>query len=318
MQCGARKDGGPSQAGSAQEARGGSCSSATAVTADGEGASATDHQGEEAEAVAGAGAATSSAPLLPGTSMPKRSQEKGQTPATHILRALHCGPRNNGKYDALYTLTSAWHAQLCEFFGLGESLPPGQIVSRSITGKSLFFIGSAALRLLTADAAAKFKLVNTGTRVLEKVDARDGIAFPFRLCQEGAAWLVPHMTQSSTQRIFASTADILQILQRRHLPVSNVRSATLREALLAARPGSIVLVHDVDGLNALPVGKPMPLVLAATRSSGESPMVELGVKAAEAISLYNRTANQPGGVDTTVQTPSEKDGPSVQAGAVAQ
>ena len=46
-----------------------------------------------------------------------------------------------------------------------------------------------------------------------------------------------------------------------------------------------------------PSGKPLPLVLAATKSApsaGGAAQVELVVKQPEATSLYNRTANQPG------------------------
>ena len=52
-------------------------------------------------------------------------------------------------------------------------------------------------------------------------------------------------------------------------------------------------VAGAEGMGALATGKPMPLVLAASRTVGKAPHVELVVKQAEAISLYNRTANQP-------------------------
>ena len=51
-------------------------------------------------------------------------------------KALHCGPRNNGKYDAMYTLTPEWHEQLSEFIGLSNTLPSDQLVTRSVTGKA--------------------------------------------------------------------------------------------------------------------------------------------------------------------------------------
>ena len=38
------------------------------------------------------------------------------------------------------------------------------------------------MQLLRADASAKLKLVNTGTRLLEKSELR-GLSFPFRLTQ---------------------------------------------------------------------------------------------------------------------------------------
>ena len=58
-----------------------------------------------------------------------------------------------------------------------------------------------------------------------------------------------------------------------------------------ARPGALAIVHDASATGALVAGAPLPLVLAATRSEGEAPRVELVVKHAEALSLYNRTAH---------------------------
>lgn len=97
----------------------------------------------------------------------------------------------------------------------------------------------------------------------------------------------------SRQRVFAPTADVLTLLRRRAMPVSGLRNAACREAILAAEPGAIAIIHDPEGMGALAAGKPMPLVLAASRTVGKAPHVELVVKQAEAISLYNRTANQP-------------------------
>ena len=159
-----------------------------------------------------------------------------------MLCALHGGPRTNGKYDALYHLTPSWHEELKAFFGVGSSFPSAQLVTRSVTGKAIFFIGTAVLKLLTADAASKFKLVNTGTKILEKAEPREGVPFPFRLCQEGAAWLAQHMG-GSKQRVFLSTIDLLLLLQRRSMAISAFRSESLKQALAAAH-NALVLVHD--------------------------------------------------------------------------
>lgn len=70
--------------------------------------------------------------------------------------------------------------------------------------------------------------------------------------------------------------------------------------------GAVVLVHDAEGIGQIPYGKPMPLVLAAMRSSGANPHVELVVKASEAMSLYNRTANRPAAALETAGVELEK------------
>ena len=263
-----------------------------------QGAAAEPPAGGDPSAASAAGTGTSSSASGDGSGGSLQSRipsQKGTPAAPHVLCALHCGPRNNGKYDALYHLTPSWHEELKAFFGVGSSFPSAQLVTRSVTGKAIFFIGTAVLKLLTADAASKFKLVNTGTKILEKAEPREGVPFPFRLCQEGAAWLAQHMG-GSKQRVFLSTIDLLLLLQRRSMAISAFRSESLKQALAAAQPGALVLVHDPAGRNELDYGKPLPLVLAATRSASSSPggpvHVELVVKAAEAISLYNRTAGQ--------------------------
>jgi len=200
---------------------------------------------------------------------------------------MHCGPRNNGKYDALYTLTPAWHAEFAAFFGM-EHFPAEQLVTRSVTGKAVYFIGAPVRALLAADSSAKLKLVNTGTRVLEKAEVRPGVTWHFKLAQEGAHCLVRHMTR---QRLFVPTADLLDLLRRRTMPAAAFRSAAFREALAAASPGAIAIVHDAAGAGELVLGEPLPLVLAATRTDSTPPVVELVVKQQEAISLYNRTAH---------------------------
>ena len=216
------------------------------------------------------------------------ASQQNQQPGAHVLEALHCSPRNNGKYDAMYTLTPAWHAELSSFFGLSEHFPSAQLVTRSIGGKAIFFIGSGVLKLLAADTQSKLKLVNTGTRVIEKVEAHPGIAWPFRLSQDGVHCLVQHM---SRQRLFASTPDILDLLRRRTMPLSSFRNERFKEALLAAEPGAIAIVHDVHDTGDLVAGQPMPLVLAATRTPTDPPSLELAIKQAESLSLYNRTAH---------------------------
>ena len=158
-------------------------------------------------------------------------------------------------------------------------------MSRSITGKALFLIGSAILQLLQADSSAKLHLVNTGTKVLERVEPREGVRFHFRLAQEGVAWLVPYM---SRQRIFIGTADLEQLLRRRSMHVSHFSSPAVREALLGADAGALAIVHDPAGANQLVDGQPTPLVLAASRGVGDSPLIEIGVKQAESASLLNR------------------------------
>ena len=101
--------------------------------------------------------------------------------------------------------------------------------------------------------------------------------------------MVPHMRK---QRLFASTADVLDLLRRRNMPLSAFRSAAFREAAQAATAGTVAIVHDEAETGAMVVGKALPLVLAATLTSGTAPHIELVVKQAEALSLYNRIAHR--------------------------
>jgi len=176
------------------------------------------------------------------------------------------------------------------FLGLGDGFPTEQLVTRSVTGRAIFLMGGAVLRLLRADASAKLHLVNTGTKVLEKVEARPGHPFPFRLMQEGVHHLAPLMTR---QRLFASTADLLELLKRRYMPAAALTSDALRAAVLAADDGCVAIVHDPQGTGTMPADGPLPLVLAATRTPGLAPTLELSIKGSEAASLYNRTAPTP-------------------------
>lgn len=217
-------------------------------------------------------------------------QQKGKPAAAHVLRVLHCGAKNRGSYDALYELTPSWHAELGAFYGLPATFPYEQLISRSVVGKTIFLIGSAVLRLLRADGGSKLHLVHTGTKLLERLDARPGLPFAFRLAQEGAAFLAPHMRR---QRVFVPTTDLLELLRRRTMSVGGLGCETLRAALLAAAPGGLALVHDPEGTGTLRVDQPLPLVLAAIRSVGDAPVIELVVKNAECTSLYNRIANLP-------------------------
>ena len=249
---------------------------------------------------AGGTCSTADAATSSGVATPSSSQlvshipsQRNQQPGPHVLKALHCGPRNNGKYDAMYTLTPEWHEQLSEFIGLSNSFPSDQLVTRSVTGKGIYFIGKSVLRLLSNDTHSKLKLVNTGTRVLERAENNKpghdpNNAFPFRLMQEGVHCLVPYMTK---QRLFLSTSDILDLLRRRVMPSSAFKSLAFRQQLLEAKPGAIAIVHDVHNTGELVMGEPLPLVLAATRTATSMPMVELVIKQAEALSLYNRAAH---------------------------
>ena len=254
---------------------------------------------------------SSTAATAPAALVSRIPSQQNLKPGPHVLAALHCSPRNNGKYDAMYTLTPAFHAELAAFFGMHASFPTDQLVSRSIGGKSVFFIGSSVRRLLTADIHSKYKLVNTGTKVLEKVDTPNG-GWPFRLAQEGVHCLVEHM--SPKQRLFLPTADLLDLLRRRTMPTSSFRSARFKAALTAAAPGAIAIVHDAHDTNELVAGTPLPLVLAAVRTTSNPPHVELVVKQAEALSLYNRTAhNVKGATEGVVDVMAE-----VQAEAKAE
>lgn len=51
-------------------------------------------------------------------------------------------------------------------------------------GKQIFIVSQPVLEILKSDSSAKLKLVNTGTRLLERSDLR-GVRFPFRLTQVG-------------------------------------------------------------------------------------------------------------------------------------
>lgn len=212
-QCGASKEGTEDKA-----VVDGSGVAASSLT---DGVGAGDEAGREGDeggaGVGGSGAGIAATPPVTSAAalQSRIPNQKGQAAAAHVLRALHCGPRNNGKYDALYSLTPEWHAQLASFLGLNDSFPSSQLVrawdlnasvaalairfccsrslfpsqvTRSTTGKvcgmrfqhypfclrfwlrrrtapflqAIFFIGTSVLKLLSADAASKFKLVNTG------------------------------------------------------------------------------------------------------------------------------------------------------------
>ena len=214
----------------------------------------------------------------------EQATEKASAAAAHVGAALHLSPTNHGRYDALYRLTPAFAEQLAAFFGLGAAFPRDQLVSRSKQGKSIFFVERALLQLLRADERTKLRIVNTGARVLERLETA-GAAFGFRLAQEGLPCVLPHMTR---QLCFASTADLRQLLRRRRVDALDFASAAMRAAVAAAQPGSLVVVHDPRGRGALVAGEPLPLAIAAMRSGGHAPRVDCLVKKAETNVMFLR------------------------------
>lgn len=98
------------------------------------GATGADDEAAEGDAEA-EGAGTSSAAGAGPPLVSRIAQQRHQQPGAHVLAALHCSPRNNGKYDALYVLTPAWHAELASFLGLRANFPSDQLVTRSVGGK---------------------------------------------------------------------------------------------------------------------------------------------------------------------------------------
>ena len=140
------------------------------------------------------------------------------------------------------------------------------------------------LQLLRADERTKLRIVNTGARVLERLETA-GAAFGFRLAQEGLPCVLPHMTR---QLCFASTADLRQLLRRRRVDALDFASSAMRESVAAAQPGSLVVVHDPRGRGALVAGEPLPLAIAAMRSGGHAPRVDCLVKKAETNVMFLR------------------------------
>jgi len=212
-----------------------------------------------------------------------RSQE-GAKAGSHVLRTLHCAPTNNGGYDALYSLTPGWLGEVRAFFGLSEAFDMSRLVSRSITGKQIFVLSKPVIALLRSDKHTKFKLVNTGTRILERSEIR-GLPFPFRLAQEGVHALVPHMGR---QLLFAPPEDLKLLLLRHNVKISELPTEALRTAAAAAAPGALAIVLDEDGTGRLLPEKPPMLVLAGMRSLSNPGFLELNVKKAEASSMLRR------------------------------
>ena len=119
--------------------------------------------------------------------------------------------------------------------------------------------------------------------------AAPGAPFGFKLVQEGICQLVRHM--SDRRRFYLPTKDMCEILRRRLIHVNALSDPATRAALIAAEPGTLALVHDPDQRGSLPPdGEPLPLVLAASRSAGDSPLIEIAIKNAECSSLYSRFA----------------------------
>lgn len=159
-----------------------------------------------------------------------------------------------------------------------------QLVTRSVTGKAIYMVAIPLLRLLRADKAAKLKLVNTGTRVLERTDAK-GMSFAFRLAQEGLPCLLPYM---SKQVVFASTDDVEFLLRNRVADATEFASDMLKQGVSSAVHGPVAIVHDPDGRGQLDLSQPLPLTLAAVRRSPNSCLIELLIKKADSAALLNR------------------------------
>lgn len=92
----------------------------------------------------------------------------------------------------------------------------------------------------------------------------------------------------SRQLVFASTAEILDLLRTRRSSLGMMRQTPLRDAMLATQPGPMAIVHDPEGVGAVRAGRAMPLVLGATRSTGDVPVIELVLSPHAATSIYNR------------------------------
>jgi len=148
----------------------------------GMGASHADGESATSRTHIQSSAGTSSSPLCSQAQteeQPTKSQTKTATAAAHVLAQLHCGMNNKGKYDMLFSLQPSFLTELRAFLGLADSFPLHQLVTRSLTGKAIFLIAAPIFNLLQADFTGKFKLVNTGTRVLERLDY-GGLGFQFR------------------------------------------------------------------------------------------------------------------------------------------
>ena len=250
-----------------------------------EAAAATSEAAAPSEAAATAPAAAESSADASAASIDiSHKGLNGAKIAPWVLGTLHCASSNNGRYDSLYTIRPELLSKIRSYFGLSDRFAAEQFVTRSVVGKSIFFISANLLNLIKGDASTtKLKIVNTGVRVLERTDER-GLPFPFRLSQEGANSLLPHM---SKQLLFASTDDFVRLLKNRSVPLANFGGEGLREALTLAPVGCKVVVHDPSGCGRLDPEKPLPLFLVAMKPVTRMALESL-IRKEEADSMLKR------------------------------
>jgi len=200
--------------------------------------------------------------------------------APHVKGVVHCSARNQGKYDALFSLHEDFVAVVKRFFGLGDGFPDQQLVARAATGKSVVFLSAPLLAILLADRHTRLRLINTGVRVFEHCEDA-ALPFPFRLTQEGIPCLLPYM--GPRQLIFASTSDMRKLLSDRV-----ISGGALQPDIDAAAPGCVVVVHDPRADRSLDPGAPTPLCVTAVRTKSSPPSILLRLKLNETCSLLRR------------------------------
>ena len=170
------------------------------------------------------------------------------------------------------------------FFALAPSFDASQLVTRAPTGKLIVMVAHPVLRLLNSDASRKLRLINTGVRVLQKIDAHSPPRpANFKLAQEVVPALLPHM---GAQRIFASESEVRLLLTRRNVRSDDFGRPAIKQAIARTAAGPAVVVFDARGSEAVDAAAPPPLAFAVTRTTGGT--LRLVVKKEEAASLLRR------------------------------
>jgi len=89
-----------------------------------------------------------------------------------------------------------YFAPLKEFYGIADTFPADQLVTRSAQAKKrhIYFVSGLAKEVLVNNGNDRLRTINVGVKVLTRSDARNA-PVDYRLCMDGIECLAPSMTK---------------------------------------------------------------------------------------------------------------------------
>mmetsp|Transcript_45169 Transcript_45169/g.78172 ORF Transcript_45169/g.78172 Transcript_45169/m.78172 type:complete len:224 (-) Transcript_45169:199-870(-) len=151
--------------------------------------------------------------------------------------------------------------EIKDFYGITDDFKENQLYVRKEGGKALYYVTQTVKDnfLDRLDWASRIQVIKTGLKVFEL--NTNALENQYRICQEGAAYVIPHIRKRCVQ---IGAEDFAKMLEGGQLGFDKF-SPAFREAVAPLEGGAFVVTLDHE------IAKKDPsLFLIAWRSRGQS------------------------------------------------